>query len=33
MTNNNEQKDELEMFKTLFNLHFRNPETDVVNIQ
>ncbi len=33
MTNNNEQKDELEMFKTLFNLHFRNQETDVVNMQ
>jgi hypothetical protein len=30
---NNEQKDELEMFKTLFNLHFRNQDTDVANIQ
>jgi hypothetical protein len=33
LTNNNEQKDDLEMFKTLFNLHFRNQETDVANIQ
>jgi len=33
LTNNNEQKDELEMFKTLFNLHFRNQDTDINNIQ
>ncbi|CAF1061802.1 unnamed protein product [Rotaria sordida] len=26
-------KDDLEMFKTLFNLHFRNQDTDVANIQ
>ncbi|CAF1199144.1 unnamed protein product [Adineta steineri] len=32
-TNSNEQKDELEMFKTLFNSHFRNQESDVANIQ
>jgi hypothetical protein len=32
-TNSNEQKDELEMFKTLFNLHFRNQEPDVASIQ
>ncbi|CAF0756856.1 unnamed protein product [Rotaria sp. Silwood1] len=33
LANNNEQKDDLEMFKTLFNLHFRNLDTDVANIQ
>ncbi|CAF1473191.1 unnamed protein product, partial [Adineta ricciae] len=32
-TSNNEQKDELEMFKSLFNLHFRHQESDVPNIQ
>ena len=31
--NNDEQKNDLEMFKTLFNLHFRNLEADVANIQ
>ena len=30
---NTEQKDDLDMFKTLFNLHFRNQEADVANIQ
>ena len=29
----NEQKDELEMFKSLFNLYFRNQDTDVNNAQ
>jgi hypothetical protein len=29
----NEQKDELEMFKSLFNLYFRNQDTDVNNLQ
>ncbi|CAF2877394.1 unnamed protein product [Rotaria sp. Silwood2] len=33
LPNNNEQKDDLVMFKTLFNLHFRNLDTDVANIQ
>ncbi|CAF3623046.1 unnamed protein product [Rotaria socialis] len=31
--NSDEQKDDLELFKSLFNLHFRNSETDVANIQ
>lgn len=29
----NDQKDELEMFKSLFNLHFRSQESDVTNIK
>ena len=29
----NDQKDELEMFKSLFNLYFRNQDTDVNNAQ
>jgi hypothetical protein len=33
LTNFNEQKDELEMYRTLFNLHFRNQDTDVSNVQ
>ena len=32
-SNNNEDKDELEMFKTLFNMHFRNQDADVANFQ
>ncbi len=32
-TNSNEQKDELEMFKTLFNLHFRNQDIDDAIVQ
>ena len=28
-----EQKDELDMFKQLFNLHFRNQEVDVTHVQ
>jgi len=32
-TNSNEQKDELEMFKTLFNSHFRNQDTDDAIVQ
>lgn len=31
--NNDEQKEDLDMFKRLFNLHFRNVETDVANNQ
>ncbi len=29
----NEQKDDLEMFRSLFNLYFRNQDTDVNNLQ
>ena len=32
-TNNNEQKDELEMFRRLFNVNFRNQDADVANPQ
>lgn len=31
LSNLNEQKDELETFKILFNSHFRAPDTDVAN--
>ena len=33
LSNTNEQKDELEMFRSLFNLHFRNQDTDVSTVQ
>ncbi|UJR25123.1 hypothetical protein I4U23_006482 [Adineta vaga] len=33
LAQSNEQKDELEMFKSLFNLHFRHQESDVPTIQ
>lgn len=31
--NANEQKDELDKFRSLFNLHFRNQDTDTSNVQ
>ncbi len=33
MSISNEQKDDLEMFRSLFNLYFRNQDTDVNNLQ
>ena len=31
--NSNEQKDELERFRSLFDLHFRNQDNDTTNVQ
>ena len=33
MPNANEQKDELDKFRSLFNLHFRNQDADTPNVQ
>lgn len=33
MPNANEQKDELDKFRSLFNLHFRSQDTDTPNVQ